>query len=519
MAVLLVEFEAANEDGEVETWRVATQGYNHPSAPGYYPEAIKETVGIRREIRGAESRRRAVGTEFDDLVLINADGRFDKLVEYGMDGRSIRGYLLDGIDTPYEDRHHLFTATMGPASFSLESITVPIQDRLAELEKPYSEDSYDGEGDLGGTDHTQGRPVPKPEGEVYNIELSLVNNSKHIYQFSAGTDADVADVFIGGVGLYRDSDYSDESDLLDDSQAPEGIYYRCLPRKDGSGGYVRLAEEPASAVTANVVTDEDNRIGSVLKRLALRALEEDDIHQEDVDALNEEFEGAVGVHEDSERELYRSMERVCQGASLWFGFDRFGKLRFGRWEVPVSGGPRFLQADPIRQPVRDGDYDIEEFESEDTQEDDLPVYSVALMFGRNYTVQSHLDRGIMEEYGVEDVESRLDFLTKEWREHREKDVSVKDQHKNAKEMEVESAWATRDSAKEVAERILEREKRRALRAVVSTWLTPELVNKIELADSVTIQLPRYGMDEGRPFRVRWIDLDPVESRIEYGLWG
>ena len=520
MALLLVEFEAADADGNVETWRVATEGYNHSSAPGFYHEAIEETIGIRREIRGSESRRRAVGTEFDDLVLINADGRFDELIDRGMDGREVRGYLLDDPQTPYDERLPLFTATMGPASFSLETITIPIQDRLSELERPFSDEAFDGEGDLGGSQHTQGRPVPWPEGEVYNVELYLVNSEKVIYQFSAGTDADVTDVFIGGVGMHRDDDYADESELLDDDKAPDGLYYRCLPRKDGKGGYIRIPDEPTSALTANIVTDGDNRIGSVLKRLALRALDPDDIAQEDVDALNERFDGyPVGIHEDTGRDLYRAMERVAKGAGVWFGFDRFGKLRMGVWEAPEPGGPRFVQADPTDQPLRDGDYDIEVFESEDTKKEDLPAYSVALLWGRNHTVQGHLDKEALEAYGVDSPGERLDFLTSEWSEHREKDESVKDKHKNARELEIESAWATRDGAEYASQLILEREKTRAVRAVVSTWITHEIIDEIELADSVEVHLPRYGMDEGRAFRVRWIDLDPVENRIEFGIWG
>jgi len=530
MALLLVEFEAADRDGNVSTWRAATEGYNHSTAPGFYPEAIEETVGIRREIRGAESRRRAVGTDFDDLVLINADGRFDELIDYGVDGREIRGFLVEGPMSAYDERLPLFTATMGPASFSLETITIPIQDRLSELERPYSEDSYDGEGDLGGSQHTQGRPKPKPEGEVYNVELYLVNSEKGIYQFTAGTDADVADVFIGGVPLVRyDPDYESEEELLDNDEAPPAdmAYYRCWPRSDGEGGYIRLPwdsdegepREPSSTLTANIITSDDNRIGSVLKRLALRALDEDDIEQGDIDALNDEFGEPVGVHQDSERELYRAMERVCQGAGLWFGFDRFGLLRFGKWEKPEAGGPRFVQANPTSQPLAEGDYDIEEFESEDTEEEDLPAYSVAIFWGRNYTVQDHLDKEILEEQGVDNPGDRLDFISSEWSEHREKDESVKDKHKNAKELEIESAWATRYAAKDAAERILAREKTRAVRAVVSTWMTPGIIEEIEIADSVEVQLPRYGMDDGRAFRIRWIDLDPVENRIELGVWG
>ncbi|MFW6278335.1 MAG: hypothetical protein ACOC1T_02915 [Halorhodospira sp.] len=514
MTVLLVEFEAAvDADGTIETWRAATEGYNHSSAPGFYPEVIEETISIAREIRGEESRRRAAEVEFSDLTLINADGGLDELIDYGLDGREVRGYLLDSTESPYDERTTLFVATMGPPSFSLETITIPIRDRLSELQQRFHRGVYDGEGELGGSENVIGQPLPSPVGWVYNVSLPLVNADKRIYQFAATEeDADLEDIYIGGVAPPRGDDYEDEDDLLDN--APEGDDVRVLPRRDGSGGYVRLPADPASSVTGNVVSGDDSRIGSVLKRLALRSptVDEDDISQDDVDALNDEMPEPVGIHEDFEIDVLRIMERACQGAGVWFGFDRFGVLRFGLWDKPTSGGPLFLVANPVDQPIADHEYDIEEFEAEPTEDRDLPVYAVTLLYGRNYTVQRGLNTDGLSA-------DRRSFIESEWSKTRAEDESVKDKHANARSIEIESIWATRDGASAAAERILERSKTRAIRGTLSTWLAKDLINDIELGGSVDIMFPRYGMEEGRPFRVRLLELDPVENRVELGVWG
>jgi len=514
MPLLLVEFDVAVDDaGTVETWRAATEGYNHSSAPGFFPEVIQDSISITREIRGEEDRRRAAAVDFSDLVLINADGRFDALIDYGFDGRAVRGYLVDDAWTPWDERVALFAATMGPPSFDLETITIPIRDRLAEFEQPFHFGTYEREHSLDGTDTTKGSPRPAPEGWCYNVQIPLVNEDRKVYQFAdTEVDADVADVFIGGVRLARGDDYTSQEDMEDNP--PDGSEYRCWPRKNGEGGYIRMPGSPIAAVTANIETLADNRIGSVFKRLALRAptITEDDISQGDIDALNDAMPWEVGAHADFEVDLLDELERLCRGAGVWFGFDRFGYLRLGIWNRPEPGGPRFIVADPVDHPVSAHEYDIEEFEAEPTEDRDLPAYSVTVQFARNHTVQPGLQTDQLEA-------ERRAWLEREWTREKAKDESVRDKHKSAQEIEVESAWATRDGAEDAAARILERAKTRAIRAVVTTWMGRGVVDDVELAGNVEVRIDRYGMKGGRAFRVRRINLDPVENRIELGVWG
>jgi hypothetical protein len=522
MTILLVEITAATDSaGNTTTLRYATQGYNDPSAPGFYAEKIQETISIRRELRGATGGSGTVS--FSDLVLINADGDLDALEGYGFDGRQIKGLLLDGTSDVYGNATTLFTATMGAPSFDLDTVTIPIRDRLAELDQQLHSSFYDGSNTLpngleGTGDDIQGQPKPEPEGEAFNVRPPFVNTSRLIWEFAAGDrEADVTDVFEGGIALTRGADYTSQSDM--ENNAPSAGEYRVWPRSGSplEGGYFRLGSSPTHTITADVqagAASGDRTIAQVLQNLAERAptISASDINSTDVTDLDSALGEPIGLWVPSESTILREMERLAQGAGVYFGFDRNGTLRMAKWDAPGTSVATFKEARASQGTTLASDeYDLVNLEGEPTREEDTPVYDVTARWQRNYTVQADLQTNVADD--------RRAIIENEWRRAKATDSSIQDKHKNARAVELDTPYQTRTGAQDVADRTLTRDKVQRRRWRLRASLSNNLSGTVDLADTVTITLDRLDFTGGKKHRVKALEADPVRGEIEYEVWG
>ncbi len=493
-------------------------GYAHPLAGGYHDPRLIQPANLTRAMfeslaDGGATIGGPVGAGFGELVLANADGALDHLVDWGFDGREIV-LAIGAPDAPPATHETVLRGTVDQPEFTWAEVRFRIRDRLAEFRRPLQPTKYAGSNALPagveGGDDLKGQPKPLVYGRAQNMAPPCVNTARLIYQVHAGAVAAIGAVYDNGLALTAGAAYASQTDMEDN--APAAGQYRLWL----AGGMFRLGSSPAGQVTADVTqgaTAADRTVAQILRALATGpgGIASGDVVDADVTALDAAAGAEVGLCVDREAELLAVMSQLAQSVGAWFGFDRLGRLRMGQLAAPAGVSVATIQA------ARPGDVatattvDALEIERIATRES-VPAFRVTLAYAPNWTVQTDGVAGAV-------TAERRAFLRQAYRSVTATDATVQTKHRLAAERAAVSLIHDAAAAQAEATRLLDLFKvRRDLLRVRVAWSTAEAA-LLDLGAVVTLRSTRFGYAAGRQMVVVGITYDAAVRQAELVLWG
>ena len=518
--IYLVEFEGRDASGSVTTFRFASgEGYNHPSAPGYYAPNVRNALSLKRTIFSSDTTTGAVGVGAGTLDLANPDGSLDYLLDYGFDGGKLNVSLIDPTQN-YSTRVQVGRLTMEQPEMTWGNVSLQVRDRLMELEtKKIQTSLFLGNNSLpngleGVAGDLKGRPKPLTFGKVLNVPAPCVNTSRLIYQVNAGAVADVPAVYDRGALLTRGPDYPDQATMLAPT-APTAGTYRVWP----AGGYFRLGSNPVGQVTADVTQGAavgNRTVAQILYAMATGAggIPTGDVSSSDVTALDAANSAVIGIYIDTEMTVRAAMEAVCNSIGAWFGFDRLGILRMKRFEAPSGSFVATLVSADSTTATDANTGDIISIERSATKNSGrgVPAYRVTLEYQPNYTQQASDLAGVVSQ-------ERREFLKLSNRQVTSTDSSIQLKHQLATTMKFSTLIDDPTAAQTESDRQLALYKVRRDPLSVPIRFDPTLIAVLDIGAVVKVVIPRFGMEAGKLLTIIGLEVDAATNLANLDLWG
>lgn len=342
----VVEVDAVVPGGSptVVSLRFTTaKAYRH-SKKTYIP-AIQQELVFEQNLfnRGAVSGDVSIG--YGDIVVSNADGRFDDYRFYGFDGQNIRVYNLNELEEPLSNDNLYFTGTVKFAEFTYDSIVFSISDRQEVLNVAHQTSTFLGtnqgpNGFEGLPDDIQGQIKPMLFGYCHNISPYPVNRARLIYGINYDRNGNRApiqavwDVRDKGGELFFFEDYLTASALVGATVA-SGRYSTCLAE-----GLIKLGSVPQGDVTCTA--QNQLWLGSSAPRVVYQALTQaglvpgTDFDEAQLEALVSKNACMVGYYLTDDTTTFDIVTSVLSSIGAWISPDRLGVFRFGRFDLPSN---------------------------------------------------------------------------------------------------------------------------------------------------------------------------------------
>jgi hypothetical protein len=522
----LVSIEGWNPAlGGPDSVRFAT-GRGYVSTPDSSPP---HAVFAPRLIQAGNFRRRialaagpaggATEPGYGEIIVNNADGALDHLLDWGFDGRRLeirRGPVETAVRPGRwpEDFPAVLVGTVEGTEWERRRIIFRLRDRLAEvadrllIEDVYAGDNVAPDGLEGTEADLKGEAKPQPVGIVRNVRLSLVNASKLIFQAAhrAVQAIDVQAMNDQGAALTAGSDFASLADLQDDGEAPSSGQYRVYPGTSGTGAYVRLGSSPAGEVTARIAegdSDADRLAGAVMTRLLVLS----GVSPAEIDgaaALDGAFPATVGFWAPpGGARAGEALDLVAASVHGWWTQDRGGRFVLSRLTEP--DGPSRLEIGP--QDILDDGTALRRVVG---ATEGIPAWRVTVRYQRNWTVQRADSLA-----GV--ALSDKAWLGQEYRSVVAEDPAIRAKHLLAREIEVETALDREADAQALAAHLLSLY--RVRRDVYEISVPGTLAERLDLGQVLTLRLPRFDLAGGKRFVLLGEDFDLTRNRAVLTIWG
>lgn len=518
--IYLVEFEAMNAAGAIVTERFATDGYvtspTDTPANVYFEERVVNPGNFERSMFGTGRTSGDAEVGYGVIELANGDdgtgANLDVLATYAVDGRPLRIFGIDTVGSPWASRTVIFNGTMDQIEVTWSTATIRIRDRLAELRKPIQDLKYAGTTIAGGMNEAEGkaddlkdRLKPMLWGTARNIPAVLANAFDRIYQVSSGALFGIQAVRDRGVPLTFGTNHATITALRTATIAG-GQYHTCLAL-----GLLRVGARPAGDLTVDAtegVAGQRTASAIVQRILAAGGLVADaDFSAADFTALHAAAPQEVGIWIPTEaRDRLTVIVQLLDSVGGYFVPDRLGMFRTGRLLAPTGSG---FVID--RNIVIDSGEGVERVVTNDEGKG-LPATKVTLDYAQSWLVQP---AATLDNTAVTDAVKS--FVSLEARQAVAEDAAVKVRHPLAPELSFITYLASEaDAAAEATRRLgIYKARRERYRAPLKT----EIAADIDLADIVTLRLPRFGLDAGKPFLVIGIASDLQAGLTTLDLWG
>lgn len=503
---------AAHDGTSVRTLYYAS-GRGFTSAPTdtpantFFAARLKQPVSIRRDLFSDGATRGRSQIALGELVLNNADGALDALLDYGFDGRDLKVYLGPSTAAFPGGFQEVFVGTMEQPESDERHITIRVRDRQYDTKRPLQSTLYAGSNVLpagleGTADDLKGKPKPLLYGRVHNAPAVLVNSSQLIYQLHDGALSGVSAVYDKGAALAKEADYPDQATM--ESTAPSAGAFRAWP----AGGYFRLGSSPAGTITADATEGAaaaDRTVGQIFRRILLEAgVAAADIDGAAITALDT-FNGAeIGIFVDQPRHTAEVLDEVAGSIGAWWGQAPSGLFTAAGFTAP-SGTP--AASFTGKQILR-----LKRVAAKDAG-GGLPAWRVVVRYLRNYSVQAG------DALAGSVTAARRGWLSKEYRDASAEDGAVRTKHLLAPTLSVDTLLTTEAAASAEASRLLALRKVRRDCFEARVKLNDSSPQEVTLNAVVQITYSRFGLSSGELFRVISAEPDSKKSILNLILWG
>lgn len=515
----LVEIEAYDPtEDEVVTLRFSSGGYNtspeDDPANAHFSPRLVVPGDYSRALFGTGGTSGAIDVGAGVTELINADGGLDHLIDHAFDGYPITIMALDR-GAQWDDRVTVFAGTMETVDFTWRRLKISIRDRLAALDKPLQTVLFAGTTVAGGMNEAEGGPDDlkgKPKPLCYGAPRQVEAVSSNVYDeiFSLGQNGldSVTEVRDGGVALtYSGNNYTTVA-ALRGASISSGQYSTAR-----NLGLVRTGAAPAKILTAAPVKGANAaaRTAGQLARLILLQMglvEDTDFLASDVAALDVANDAEIGYWIGAEEQTaLAALTAILGSIGATCVPDREGVFRLYRFEAPSGTAVATFTDAEITEKQATG---IERLATGD-KGSGVPAWRVSLRYGYNGAVMKRdaLDVSVSDAFKA--------FASEEWRTAVAEDSAVKDIHLLSPELTFDTYLIAEADAQAEAARLLALHGVRRDRFLVP--VKSYLAEGVDLNSVVTLKTSRFGLSEGRDFRVIGL-AENLESGITtLDIWG
>lgn len=510
----LVEVEAHTGAG-VEVLRLSAYGFT--SQPGdtpsneHYAQRVSDPGYLETSLFGAGRTMGAATISLGEVVLSNADGKYDNLLDYSLGGRPITIKRISPRWSEYSNASVVFSGTVQAVDSedsAFLAMRIRLYDRRLDLNEPIQTNRYGGTvigagASADGTADLKDKVKPLLFGRCYRAPAVSVNPHDLIYQVNDGPVHAVG-VYDGGAPLREDGDTADLAALQSATILP-GRFKTCLAL-----GLFRLGGQPAKTVTADVdegATASDRTAAQITMRmLAKMGFAGADLDAASFAALDAVAAEQCGIFIDAERGGLGAMQDVLSSVGGWIVSTATGLFSVGRLSAPGVAVATFGERE-INE-ANGGGFRIY------TARDDgngVPAYRVNLSWRKQW-----------HQYGDGEVVERLstearDGFAKEWLEVQAEDLAVQTVHLLAPELAIETLLTESvDATNEAARRLALYSVRRN---VCQFDVPAEKAEAVPLGSTVKIVLDRFDFDAGRDMVVIGVRKSLRENVTTLTVWG
>ena len=512
----LLEIEA-HDGTALRIIRLSTSGYvtgpNDNPADAEYPAKIVDPGTFKQSMFSENRTMGQAQVGYGEIVVTNADGELDSILNYGVDGRAAVLKRLPSRRGAYASAETIMRATLTRADSvsAWTELRFRLYDRLLELDKPLQSNRYAGTtvsagATANGSPDLKDRIKPLVFGRANNIELICVNPFNLLYQASDGPVVSITG-YDGGIQLRNAGDFPSIAALIAAS-IPGGSCGTCLTL-----GLVRFGGaftgKPGFVFTADVVegaTLAQRSASAVAQRiLAKMGIAGASLVASSFTALQAAAPQEVGIYISDETTALAALSMILGSVGASIVPNALGQFEVQQMRAP--GVPVFsLTMDDI---LTDQGGSIGIVANPDTDAG-LPAWRVVLRHSKIYRTHSE------SEVGPCAAERRI-ALGSEYREVRAESAAVRTKHLLAPELTIETLLTNAaDAASEAARRLALYSVRRD---VLSFPVRRDDAVAAVLGATGTVTMPRLSYQSGRNMVVIGRTEDPANERVVLTLWG
>jgi hypothetical protein len=497
--------------GQTELLTFATGGFM--SAPGdtppntWYDDCVLTSLNFERSLFGQRQiwGQSAVGRGV--LKLSNPNGELDNLARYSFDGARL--VVREGEDPiSLADMAVVFTGCCESQEMAMDTVTLNLRDRLADLDKPVQSNTYAGtdEGPIGveGKDSLAGKRKPLCIGHCLGVPVTMVNASSLIGQVHDGPVAAITNPRDKAYPLTSGADYPTLAALAA-ADVPAGHVATCL-----ATGHVKFGVTPAGDVTVDVQGCKKEGVyvettAGCLRRLFVgyAGIPVEDIDQQAFAALEADAPQVVGIYIDDDTTVLDAADFICSGVLAWYDPGLLGKFTCGLIALPQGPGVAVIDELYLDQRL--------ERQAAKHTDNGLPAWKVTVQYGRLWHViaKSSMAGGVSADDQVRYASG--------WLSASAENNLVQAAYPHAQDVTLETSLVNVADAQALAERYL---------ALVSVrrdfWVAnvpPSQAVGVDLGQVVTLQQARMGLDDGQSFLVTGLVQNYGAGAVTLTLWG
>lgn len=518
--------------GSVVTEYLASANYNTKAgdtpAHQHFRDTLLTPVNFQRDMFGAGQTTGDGTIGYGEIVVINADGRYDYWADCAFSGRDviIKAILTDERGWPrttYASTPILLKGKIDTIDLTdaFTKIQIKMYDRMSDLDKPLLTTRYlgttlaGGQGAEGGAD-LKDQFKPRLYGLKHNITPVLVNAFDLIYQIS-DKPIGSTQVYDGGVQLTYTQDYATVAALAA-STPGAGKWASCV-----NLGLFKLGGPPQFAVTC-----DSRSVGAVdCATLAYQILLDagftagyanEDIDKATTDLLyNKVYNYPAGYWINDDRTIKTCCSTILKSVGGWILANSQGRIQFGRLELPSGTPIAAFKEWMVKESSK-----LQRLSPSDSNRG-IPVYKVTVRYDQLLTVQNKADLA-----GAVSAD-RVAALGNEWKSAVAQDDNVKAIYLQSPEMTFDTCLVQAADATAEAQRLLTIYK--AMRSIWRLKVDNSTVDfradqsqgsplglLIDLGSIVTLQAERF-LPTPKLFLVLSRTDDCETNSIQFDLWG
>lgn len=531
-AIFLIELDAYDSDlAAVDRHYYSSEEFVPQDAPDEFLVRIQDPANFQRTLFSTGRTMGQSQMGFGNTVLLNGDGELDDLTQHGIDGRRFALKMVERGDD-YADAVTIFIGTQEQPEFTWSRMGIRIRDRQQVLDRPIQLEKYAGDNELpdgveGVANDLKGKPKPIALGYCFNVSPPMVNTAKLVFQVHVKRIEEIVAVRDRGAALDAGVERA-SLDLLMTTDPTPGEYDYYLGSAT-EGAYFRLDANPSGQITCDIKGDKSDGtyrttaadiVRHIVTTYGENPLDEDDIDDDAVSDLAELCPQVVGIWIDDEINIVEVVDRLLGSIGAWSGFNRLNIFTMNRFDAP-SSPIRTIRAFDNDHPSEDGDINITTIERIASQDanDGLPVSLVKVRYLRNFTVQSPTD--LVEPPTIDEEDRQL--YAQEWREviwpTTGPSAAVTVKYLLAPQLEVETLLTTEEDALDHAEFLFGLHGVIRDRFRITTKLTRDLLENVDLGTDLTLEIDRFGYDDGRDVVVIGMDYNTALRKVTLDTFG
>jgi hypothetical protein len=272
---------------------------------------------------------------------------------------------------------------------------------------------------------------------------------------------------------------------------------------------VRFGATPAFEVTGDVVQQVGSAsqvVQSVLNQAGIT-----DIDQTSFADFHTFNPAPVGIYIDQDTTIIDIVSKIADSVGGGVISNTAGEFAAIWLEEPEAGEVDLTLRDLLSE------VSMQIFAGPTNDAQGIPAWKVIVYWGKVWKTQSAGDLAALI---TDNDQVRKQFLATQWRQAGAADATIKDQHLQAVTMSFETMLVNfADASAEAHRRLALYSTRRDRISFPVSFAQDHSIGDVDLGDSVTVTMPRFGYDNGKNFRVIGRK-DDFKTKIRtLNLWG